>query len=207
MTMPNRFVFLLATLLAALLVMPGVARADDYRLRALMMIQNDFQAKGQAGLDRLETDSLQHVCNKYSDKPPEPLLRLVEADQLATVKYPADGRLMGDWREGEKIAQSGRGFTWTDKPGLPVGGNCYNCHEISPRELSFGTLGPSLRNFGKIRGNTPEMRQYVFGKIFNAKSFNACSAMPRFGYIGALNEEQIRHLVALLLDPESPVNQ
>jgi sulfur-oxidizing protein SoxX len=201
--MPNRFVFLLA----ALLVIAGVARADDYRLRALMMIQNDFQAKGQAGLDRLETDSLQHVCNKYSDKPPEALLRLVEADQLATVKYPADGRLLGDWREGEKIAQSGRGFTWTDKPGLPVGGNCYNCHEISPKELSFGTLGPSLRNFGKNRGNTAEMRQYVFSKIFNAKSFNACSAMPRFGYIGALNEEQIRHLVALLLDPESPVNQ
>ena len=93
---------------------------DDYRLRALMMIQNDFQAKGQAGLDRLETDSLQHVCNKYSDKPPEALLRLVEADQLATVKYPADGRLMGDWREGEKVAQNGRGLQFSDAPGAPM---------------------------------------------------------------------------------------
>ena len=85
--MPNRFLFLLT----ALLVIAGVARADDYRLRALMMIQNDFQAKGQAGLDRLETDSLQHVCNKYSDKPPEALLRLVEADGQVSGRRPPDG--------------------------------------------------------------------------------------------------------------------
>jgi sulfur-oxidizing protein SoxX len=180
---------------------------DDYRTQAIAMVKSDFQAKGQAGLDRLETDSLQHICNKYSNQPPEALSHLLATDQLATVKYPADGKLMGDWKEGEKIAQSGRGFTWTDKPGLPVGGNCYNCHEISPKELSFGTLGPSLRNFGKLRGNTPEMQTYVFSKIFNAKSYNVCSAMPRFGHIGALNEQQIRNLVALLLDPESPVNK
>jgi sulfur-oxidizing protein SoxX len=31
--------------------------------------------------------------------------------------------------------------------------------------------------------------------------------MPRFGHAGALGEKQIQHLVALLLDPESPVNK
>ena len=113
---------------------------------------------------------------------------------------------MGDWKEGEKIAQSGRGFTWTDKPGLPVGGNCYNCHQISPKESSFGTIGPSLYQFGKLRGNTADIQKYTYSKICNAKSFNLCSEMPRFGHIGALNE-QVRHLVALLLDPESPVNK
>ena len=200
----NRLAMGTLALLAALVT--TAAGADD-RVRARLMIQNDFRAKGQAGLERLEADSLQHICNLYANQPPEQLLRLIEADQAATVKFPASGKLMGDWKEGEKIAQSGRGFTWTDKPGLPVGGNCYNCHEISPKELSFGTLGPSLRNFGKTRGNTPDMQKYVFTKIFNAKSFNACSAMPRFGHIGALNEDQIQHLVALLLDPESPVNK
>lgn len=181
--------------------------ADDYRSRAVAMVKSDFQTKGQAGLDRLETDALQHICNKYANEPPEALMHLLAADQLATVKYPADGSLVGNWKEGEKIAQSGRGFTWTDKPGLPVGGNCYNCHEISPKELSFGTLGPSLRNFGKLRGSGPEMQRYVFSKIFNSKAYNVCSAMPRFGHIGALNEQQIKDLVALLLDPESPVNK
>ena len=192
---------------SALLFASSAMAGDEYRDRAIAMVKHDFVAKGQAGLDRLETDALQHVCNKYSNLPPLPLRELLQSDQLATVKYPADGKLMGDWKEGETIAQSGRGFTWTDKPGLPVGGNCYNCHEISPKEASFGTLGPSLRNFGKLRGGGMEAQKYVFSKIYNAKSYNACSAMPRFGYIGALNEQQIKHLVALLLDPESPVNR
>ncbi|HET6720043.1 MAG TPA: sulfur oxidation c-type cytochrome SoxX, partial [Rhodocyclaceae bacterium] len=107
----------------------------------------------------------------------------------------------------EKLAQSGRGFTWTDQPGLPTGGNCYNCHQISPKELSFGTVGPSLYHLGKNRGSSPEMQKYVYSKIYNAKAFHLCSEMPRFGFIGALEEKQIKDLVALLLDPESPVNK
>ncbi|HEU5297155.1 MAG TPA: sulfur oxidation c-type cytochrome SoxX, partial [Burkholderiaceae bacterium] len=35
----------------------------------------------------------------------------------------------------------------------------------------------------------------------------ACSNMPRFGHMGLLDEDQLRHLMALLLDPASPVNQ
>lgn len=195
-------------LAGAAMLLAAAPRADENdRSRAIAMVKNDFKAKGQAGLDRLETDALQHVCNKYSNQPPQALATLIASDQLATVKWPGDGKLMGDWKEGEKIAQSGRGFTWTDKPGLPVGGNCYNCHEISPRELSFGTLGPSLRNLGKLRGNGADMQKYVYSKIYNAKAYNVCSAMPRFGHIGALNEQQIKHLVALLLDLESPVNK
>ena len=31
--------------------------------------------------------------------------------------------------------------------------------------------------------------------------------MPRFGHAGLLDEDQIRDLMALLLDPKSPVNQ
>ena len=131
----------------------------------------------------------------------------MEADQLAAIKFPADGKLVGDWKEGEKIAQSGRGFTWTDNPGLPVGGNCYNCHQISPKELSFGTIGPSLYQYGKLRGNGAEVQKYTYSKIWNAKGFNLCSEMPRFGHVGALTEQQVKHLVALLLDPESPVNK
>ena len=31
--------------------------------------------------------------------------------------------------------------------------------------------------------------------------------MPRFGHAGMLNEKQLQDLMALLLDPKSPVNQ
>ena len=199
---------LLAVMAAPLAIAAQPAAADaSHRAKAIATIKKDFQPRGQASLDRLAEDGLQAICNRTGNKPPEYVAKRLEADQLAAVKYPADGKLMGDWKEGEKIAQSGRGFTWTDNPGLPVGGNCYNCHQIGPKETSFGTIGPTLLHFGKLRGNSAEIQKYTYSKIWNAKGYNLCSEMPRFGHAGALDEQQVKHLVALLLDPESPVNK
>jgi sulfur-oxidizing protein SoxX len=199
---------LLAAMATPFLLAALPAAADPaHRAQAIATIKKDFQPRGQASLDRLAEDGLQAVCNRTGNKPPEYIVKRMEADQMAGVKYPADGKLMGDWKEGEKLAQSGRGFTWTDDPGLPVGGNCYNCHQISPKETSFGTIGPTLYKFGKLRGNSADIQKYVYSKIYNAKAYNLCSEMPRFGHAGALGEKQIQHLVALLLDPESPVNK
>ncbi|MDI6750975.1 MAG: sulfur oxidation c-type cytochrome SoxX [Pseudomonadota bacterium] len=204
----NQNIVFAALAAAPFLVATLPAQADaDYRAKAIAMIQKDFKPRGQAGLDRLAEDGVQAICNRTGDKPPEAIAKVLEADQLASVKWPADGKLMGDWKKGEQLAQSGRGFTWSDKPGLPVGGNCYNCHQIGPKEVAYGTVGPSLLGFGKQRGNTPEMQKYVYSKIYNAKAYNLCSEMPRFGRVEALSPEQIKDLVALLLDPESPVNK
>lgn len=186
-----------------------VAQAEErnYRAEAVAMIKKDFRSKGIAGYERVHEDGLQAVCNRTGNKPPKDIAHQLEQDQLATVKFPADGNLMGDWKAGEKIAQSGRGMTWKDKAGIPGGGNCYNCHQLSPKETSFGTIGPSLYQFGKLRGNTPETQKYVYSKIYNAKAYNLCSEMPRFGQSGAIGEKEIKNLVALLLAPESPVNK
>jgi sulfur-oxidizing protein SoxX len=127
---------------------------------------------------------------------------------MAAIKYPADGRLMGDWKAGERIAQSGVGKQFSDDPKVPAGGNCYACHQLSKSEISFGTIGPSLYNFGKLRGGpTPEMQRYTYGRIYNSQAFSACSNMPRFGHNDILTEQQLKDVTALLLDPNSPVNQ
>jgi sulfur-oxidizing protein SoxX len=170
------------------------------------VLKRDFHARGQATMDRLDQDALQRVCTRFSDQPPAELARLLEADQMKTVAFPA-GSLLGDWRRGEAIAQSGRGATWIDPKNLPAGGSCYNCHQLSPQEASYGTIGPSLLGFGKLRGNGAEIQKYAYGKIYNAKAYNLCSQMPRLGYSGTLTEQQIKDLVALLLDPDSPVNK
>ena len=174
------------------------------------MMQSGFQTRGIATLDRLKQDATQKLCSNpvtaYSDKNAALREKLLAANE-ATIKYPADGKYMGDWKNGEKIAQSGKGLTWTDKAGEANGGNCYNCHQITKNELSYGTIGPSLYNYGKQRGRSEEVVKYTWGKIYNAKATNLCSLMPRAGAMGVLTEDQIRDLVALLLDPESPVNQ
>ena len=170
------------------------------------LLKRDFHPRGQATMNRIELDQVQRMCNLHADNPPAELARPLEEAQLKAISFPA-GSLMGDWKRGERIAQSGRGSMWSDKPGVQEGGSCYNCHQISPKVEAYGTIGPSLAGFGKVRGNRPEIQQYVYGKIYNAKAYNLCSHMPRLGLAGTLNEQQIKDLVGLLLDPASPVNQ
>lgn len=184
------------------------AGADDAAFAA--MLKTSFQGKGIAKLDRLTQDETQAFCSDpaAADRPDAGARReKIEAANLATVKSPSDGKWLGDWKEGEKIAQSGRGNTWTDKAGEPNGGNCYNCHQIGPDEIAHGTIGPSLLGYGKIRGSGEDVMKATWAKIYNGKSTNACSNMPRAGHQGILDETQIKHLMALLLDPKSPVNR
>jgi sulfur-oxidizing protein SoxX len=128
--------------------------------------------------------------------------------------YPADGQYIGDWREGEKIAQNGRGLQFSDAAGVANGANCYACHQLSPQEISFGNQGPSLLNYGVIRGvkdpasaDSEAIVKYTWGRIWNTHAFNACSNMPRFGDAAILTPAQIKDVMALLLDPQSPVNK
>lgn len=179
------------------------------RARVQEVMRASFKAHGQAGLDRLDQDALQAACSRTpSDGPlPAAAAKKLVADQQKTLVYPADGVLLGDWKRGEAIAQSGVGKQYSDDPAKASGGNCYACHQLSKQEVSFGTLGPSLWHYGKLRGQAPAMQKYTYGKIFNPQAFSPCSTMPRFGHHAILTEQQIKDLVALLLDPESPVNQ
>jgi L-cysteine S-thiosulfotransferase len=182
--------------------------ADDAAFDA--MLRSSFRERPATPLTRLDQDPVQQFCSdpvlSHSRAGAATAQRL-ERENLAAVKFPADGQFLGDWRRGEAIAQSGRGLTWTDAATQANGGNCYNCHQISGTEISFGTLGPSLLGYGKLRGNTPETQRQTWAKIWNAKSSNACSNMPRAGHMGILTEAQIKDILALLLDPDSPVNK
>lgn len=184
----------------------GVCFAEPTSREVTEVLKRDFHARGQATMDRVVQDGLQRICTETHDKPPAHIAKQIEADQMKTIVFPS-GSLMGDWKRAEKMAQSGRGAMWSDKPGVQEGGSCYNCHQISPKEAAFGTIGPSLAGYGKTRGNRPEIQRYVYGKIYNSKAYNACSQMPRLGHSKTLNEQQIKDLVGLLLDPASPVNQ
>jgi sulfur-oxidizing protein SoxX len=172
------------------------------------VLKASFKEHGQAKLDRLDQDEVQRLCTEYQGKPlPKEVAERLEKAQLATVRYPADGKLVGDWKAGERIAQSGVGKQYTDDPKAVAGGNCYACHQLSKAEVSYGTIGPTLYRFGAQRGFTVEMQKYAYGKVFNPDAFAACSSMPRFGHNGILTEQQIKDVVALLMDPESPVNK
>ena len=214
--MTLRFRVVAAIAVAAVAIAAGCASTPapvDYDKLALSMIKTSFRDQGEAKLDRLDQDAVQKACSGPTLPAPAVASKL-EAEALAGIKPPAAGVYLGDWKEGEKLAQNGRGMTWSDPAGSPNGGNCYNCHQIAKAEISYGTLGPSLYNYGKLRGVkdpadpvSAPIVQYTWGKLYNAKAYNACSGMPRFGHEKLLSEKQMQDLMALLLDPKSPVNQ
>src|SRR5271170_2179785 len=111
--------------------------------RMAAVLKDSFTPAGQAGLDRLQQDDTQRACSAARGRAPPPDVAVrIEQANLAMIRYPADGKLMGDWRNGERIAQQGRGKQFSDNPSEPAGANCYACHRLSGTELSFGTLGP-----------------------------------------------------------------
>lgn len=197
---------------------PMAAKKSDAEYDQLtQQALKSFHSKGIAKVDRLVQDDSNRLCSQ-ADVAGKPLdagtAKAIEAANLAVIQWPNDGQYIGDWKKGEKLAQSGKGMTWKDKTASNNGGNCYNCHQISKAEVSYGTIGPSLYNYGKLRGvsdpSSPaakEVVSYTWGKIWNARAYNACSNMPRAGHNGVLTQDQVKDLMALLLDPKSPVNQ
>jgi L-cysteine S-thiosulfotransferase len=203
-----------AVFLAGCAAVPSSADLDKLTAD---IIKASFRDEALVKTDRLVQDDTNRECSAadVAGKPiDEAKGKAIEAANMKAIKWPSDGKFIGDWREGEKIAQSGRGLTWSDDAAQANGGNCYNCHQIDKKEISYGTIGPSLYNYGKIRGvkdpasaDSKGVVEYTWGKIWNSKAYNACSNMPRAGHSGILSEAQVRHVVGLLLDPKSPVNE
>ncbi|MEZ5822065.1 MAG: sulfur oxidation c-type cytochrome SoxX [Xanthobacteraceae bacterium] len=157
--------------------------------------------------ERIKPDETLVACNKFRNHVPAAEAEKITARETAKLKFPADGKLLGDWKSGAKIANNGRGNQFSDKPGTPAGGNCYSCHQMEAAELSYGTLGPSLTGYGKIWKYDPEVIKRTYAKVYDSQSQVACSNMPRFGANNVLTEAQIKDIIAFLFDPESPVNK
>ena len=183
-------------------------QANDPKFNKMM--KDGFKADGIAGLDRIQQDETQKFCSDpvfANSKQGEKMREKIQKMNMDSIKQPSDGKYIGDWKKGEAIAQSGRGATWTDKADTVIGGGCYNCHQIDPKEISYGNIGPSLTGYGKMRWYSQEVVTYTWNRINNSKAYNACSNMPRFAHFKLLNEQQIQDVMALLLDPASPVNK
>lgn len=184
------------------------AQQADPAVQAVM--ERSFREQGIAKLDRIKQDEFQALCSDENFRTSAEGQKKAEALQkaaLAAIKPPSDGKYLGDWKAGEIVAQSGRGATWSDTLKTVNGGGCYNCHQITKEEISYGTIGPSLLAYGKTRGNSEPILIYTWNRINNSKAYNACSNMPRMAHFDLLTEQQMKDVMALLLDPASPVNK
>jgi len=198
---------LTATALIAVAALGSAALAQQ-KLSADDAINAAFAKAPDDWKPRLSQDATMKACSAAKNNPSAAVSEKIKKDALASIKYPEDGKYIGDWKKGEAIAQSGYGMRFSDYPAArPNGGNCYACHQLSAQELSYGTIGPSLLNYGKLRDFKEDAVKAVYERVYNSHSALPCSNMPRFGANGVLTIEQIKDVVALLMSPESPVNK
>ncbi len=195
--------------LAALLLAAGSATAAERPAQAVIdaYIKSTFGKASAEWQARIKPDDSLAVCNTTRNNPSSAESDAMLKRESARVVYPADGKFLGDWKKGYQVANNGRGGQFSDPPGTVAGGNCFACHQLDPKEVSYGTLGPSLAAYGKDRKYDPETIKDAYTKIYNSMAVVPCSNMPRFGVNKVLDEQQIKDVMAYLFDPESPVNK
>ena len=136
---------MVALLLAGCASGPTVAELDALTDR---IVKASFRTQGIAHVERVTaTDETNRACSEADasgKRLDEKTAKAIEEANFKSIQWPADGKFIGDWRQGEAIAQNGRGLTWTDDAKMANGGNCYNCHQMDKKEISYGTIGPSL---------------------------------------------------------------
>ncbi len=191
----------------ALWAIPAAAQQRPDPAAADPAIKAAFPTAPADWAPRLTGDDTMQQCSVSRNSPSKEVAEAIQKRELASIAYPPDNNFMGDWRKGEALAQSGYGLRFTDYPARQAnGGNCYACHQLTKKEVSYGTLGPSLSEYGKLRDFKPEAVKAAYEKIYNSHAAFPCSTMPRFGANKVLTVEQIKDAVALLMSPESPVN-
>lgn len=195
--------------LAALLLAAGSATAEERPAQAVIdaYIKSTFGKASAEWQARIKPDDSLSVCNVTRNNPSSAQSDEMLKRESARVTYPADGKFLGDWKKGYQVANNGRGGQFSDPAGTVAGGNCFACHQLDPKEVSYGTLGPSLAAYGKDRKYDPETIKDAYTKIYNSMAVVPCSNMPRFGVNKVLDEQQIKDVMAYLFDPESPVNK
>ena len=198
----------------AVLIAAGCATYPDpatTRESAEKMVSEDFTAPTPALLKRLVQDPSQRICSKIGDA------KLTQEEAAEVVKlartsmqYPASGKLVGNWKIGDDLAHDGAGdriLIGSLEKRKENGGLCQNCHALAPGEINVGNVGPSLTGYGLQRGNSEAIAKLTYERIYNAWAYSPCSNMPRLGATHHLTPEQITHLVAFLIDPQSPINK
>lgn len=212
--MTRKTIFIPVALAAVAAALAGCAAPDkpqDLATLADQVFKASFQPGPGQDLTRLEQDQTQKDCSTSRGEPSEALAATITAREAKHMAYPDGGKLQGDWKAGAKVFNDGFAYRIgsfiPNKPDAVRGGNCYACHQGEAKEAAFGNMGPSLLHYGKLRGQTDAIVKYTYEKIYNARSFNACSAMPRLGHNKVLSPKQISDLTAYLISPDSPINK
>src|SRR5215468_9930314 len=110
---PKLFAAGLALVVVASLTLLAVAQQADPGT-VERYVDATFKGAPAEWRKRIEQDEVQRLCSQYRNQLPPDLFQKVLAGQRAAVVLPADGNVMGNWKDGEAVAQNGRGGQFSD---------------------------------------------------------------------------------------------
>lgn len=204
-----KIIKLLAAAALSLAVAPALAQdkpASVDRAAFDKLLADAFAKAPEDWRKKMQLDETQRICTETRNQPANAQVAAIIERESKDVKYPADGQFFGDIKAGLRVANTGTGAQFSDQPSTYIGGNCYACHQMDVKEVSYGTLGPSLMGYGKARKDEASIKE-TWKKIYNSQAVVPCSNMPRFGAKAILTEQQMKDVMAYLLSPDSPVNK
>jgi sulfur-oxidizing protein SoxX len=202
-------------MIAALLAASFTPAQADGKLAAKVdkLVADSFKPGEGQDMSRLAQDETQKACSIARNNPSAEQAAAINARERAAIKYPDNTKLMGDWKNGEKLVKGGFGMRIGSIEPDPEarrkggnGGNCYACHALDPKDVAAGNLGPSLTAYGALRGASDDIVKYTYDKLYNTQATVACSNMPRMGHNGILTPAQVADITAYLVSPESSLN-
>jgi sulfur-oxidizing protein SoxX len=145
-------------------------------------------------------DDTQKTCSAYAGKALPKDVAERSKGHFASIDGPPAGS--GDWKNGERIAQEGRGMQYSDDP--------------RGRSAPIAMPATALARGAVLRHDSNVPVRKLRGYRVNAQMRTARSATPRAttpartcraSATAASCPQQINDVVALLMDPDSPVNK
>src|SRR5262245_4143242 len=70
-------------------------------------IKAAFPGAPEQFIPRLTPDQTMRECSATRNNPPKTMADAIQKREAANIEYPADGKFLGDWKAGERLAQSG----------------------------------------------------------------------------------------------------
>jgi sulfur-oxidizing protein SoxX len=208
----NKSKLILSALLTGVFAVANAG--EDMSAKVGRLVAASFKPGEGQDMSRLVQDETQKICSATRNNPTAAQAGAINARERTNIKYPDDNKLLGDWKNGEKLVKGGFGMRIgaiepdkADKQKGGNGGNCYACHALDPKEVAAGNIGPSLTGYGALRGTSDEIVKYTYDKLYNTQATVACSNMPRMGHNGILTPAQVADITAYLVSPESPLNK
>ncbi len=151
----TRTAFAAAACAALLIAGPALAQQKPSQATIEAYVKSTFGKASPEWVARITPDESLAVCNATRNNVSSAQSDAIIKRELAKVVYPADGKLLGDWKKGYAVANNGRGGQFSDPPGRWRAATASPAINSIPRRSATGRSAPASPPMARTGNTTP----------------------------------------------------